>query len=85
MLKVRGITQDLKNTGRLNFDILKRQTEEMIRGDDVSSVVFDYVRFVRPRKGVVASIPMAKRFKPVNTKGVITENAVLVPYGYRNR
>lgn len=82
MIKVRGITQDLENAGRLDFSTLKRQTEALVCGNDPESVIFDYVRFNRPRKGVVASVPMSKRFKPVNSKGPIRDDGVLVPYGY---
>jgi hypothetical protein len=75
-----GFTLDQKNAGSFGFDKL----EEMIRKyPEHEEIVAEYNKISLTTSSVVETRKLFKKYRCVNTKGLISENLSVFPYGFK--
>lgn len=53
--------------------------------EPVGEIKIEYPRALRPvvKDGAVYTVPVSKRYRPIVTKGVVTEGGIIRPFGYK--
>lgn len=72
------------------INIAEGGVEKMIdNGDDgegMGEILIEYPRALRPvvKESAVYILPISKRYRPIVTKGIVTQGGIVRPFGYKN-
>ncbi|XP_078499011.1 uncharacterized protein LOC144828487 [Lissotriton helveticus] len=85
-MKVKGITLNVSNTLKINFDSLKNLVQEYVTADDsenAKTIVVNQPCIVRSKKKwEITTEPLHKTLRVVFDKRVLTTDYKTLPYGY---
>lgn len=82
LMKIRGITLDDRSAKKLTFEKFKQMVENY---GVTKPVEFQYTRLGPDKNSRVFSKQLKKRYKPVQTKGLISKKRgyKIYPFGYK--
>ena len=76
-----GVTLDFNNAKKFQFERFEQMVNNF--GND-DTFLFDYPgQIKRTKESHIYTVDIKKKYKTVNTKGLISQNFIVYPFGYK--